>query len=169
MSGPSPGLDFGPFPQNVASFKRRSTNNLTDQYTDDPEIFFKKNKRLVEGFYEVSGRLLCNRPGVVAASIRLGFTFDNDTIRDAVEINATAGRANQDTVQDVNAEAWVGDGDATVQLSLPQQDDTFVLPLGGIVFIPAPTNCTLRWRPNAADPAGVNMFAGSILRLSLVR
>ena len=162
------GLEFGPFPQRPASFKRRTTGTVQDLVITDPELQFIKNNRLVEGFYNFSSRLLTNRGGVTASNITLALKMPQVDPADAA-INLTLARSNQSQNGDIANSTWSGDGDATATVPLTTQNDIFTIILFGVVFIPGPTDLLLTWQPDAADPGGVNMLAGSIWQAELVR
>lgn len=167
--GGAQGLEHGPFPQNIARLKKRTTTHTV--LLPDPDLVWSRKNRLVEGTYEVTATLV-QRSADVATAVSMAYlwTFSDADPDDAIlamtgsGANLASGTPIQQAVKIVS---WVGDGNTQLVVDFDADDEALSVRFAGVLFVPAPTDVTLSWGPSNVSPA--DLLATALVRFQLVR
>ncbi len=160
--GGAQGLEFGPFPQNIARIKRGDTERGVTA-APDPDLIWTRKNSLVEGFYEVTGRLFST--DLSGAGNGIAWEWDiPDPGNAIVNINVS----QYDVFNSVNLPPadWGGDGAARYSTIFPAGGEIISAILHGVIFVPEPGNVLMTW---GTTTAAAQVNAGTMIRLHLMR
>jgi len=161
-TGGAQGVVFGPFLQDIPRFKKGDTERGVTNAVD-PDLIWTRKNRLVEGFYEVTGRLRVTE----ASGAANGIAWEWD-IPDAANAIVNINVAQYDVFNAVNLPPadWSGDGGARYSTIFPAGNEIISAILHGVIFVPTPGDVVMTW--NATD-APATVLAGTMIRLHLMR